>query len=117
MKYEFAPDCAGHNHGMDTFSAIVFGGLVLCVLAFLAIGYAWRDRPVEEITDRKHNNRWATQMNIEERDIPQMLEAANDYRRKRGMPEITAEAFGAQVEGEQRELLRQAEKQLAARSR
>jgi hypothetical protein len=117
MKYESASVCAGHNHGMDTFSAIVFGGLVLGLLAFLAIGYASRGQPVEEITDRKHNERWATQMKIEEGDIPQMLEAANDYRRKRGMPEITAKEFGAQVEGEQRELLRQAEKQLAARAR
>lgn len=102
---------------MDTFSAIVFGALVLTVLAFLAIGYAWRGRPVEEITDRKKNERWATQMKIEERDIPQMLEAANEYRHKRGMREITAEEFGAQVEREQRGLLRQAEKQLRARAR
>jgi hypothetical protein len=102
---------------MDTFSAIVFGGLVLAALAFLAIGYAWRGRPVEEITDRRHNERWATQMKIEERDIPQMLEAANEYRRKRGMRQMTAEEFGAQVEAEQHELLRQAEKQLAARAR
>ena len=117
MKYESAPDCAGHNQGMDTFSAIVFGGIVLAALTFLAIGYIWRGQPVEEITDRKRNERWATQMKIEERDIPQMLEAANEYRRKRGMREITAEEFGAQVEREQRSLLRQAEKQLAARAR
>ena len=117
MKYESALACAGHNHGMDTFSAIVFGGIVVAALTFLAIGYAWRGRPVEEITDRRHNERWATQMKVEERDIPEMLAAANEYRHKRGMPEITAEEFGAQVEGEQRELLRQAEKQLAARGR
>ena len=117
MKYESSPDCAGHNQAMDTFTAIVFGGIVVAALAFLAIGFAWRGRPVEEITDRRENERWATQMKVEEQDIPQMLEAANEYRRKRGMPEITPEEFGARVEDEQRELLRQAEKQLAARAR
>lgn len=100
---------------MDPFAAITLGGLVLALLVFLGIGYAWRGRPVEEITDRKQNERWAAQMKVEEHDIPQMLAAANEYRRKRHIPEITPEEFGAQVESEQRELLRQAEKQLAAR--
>jgi hypothetical protein len=117
MKYEFVPDCAGHNQAMDTFTAIVFGGIAVAALTFLALGYAWRDQPVDEVTDRKENERWATQMKVEERDIPEMLDAANEYRRKRGMGEITAEDFGARVEGEQRQLLRQAEKQLAARAR
>jgi hypothetical protein len=102
---------------MDAFTAIVFGGIVVAALTFLALGHAWRGRPVEEITDRRENERWAAQMNVEEQDIPQMLAAANEYRRNRGMPEITAEEFGARVESEQRDLLRQAEKQLAARAR
>jgi hypothetical protein len=102
---------------MDPFAAIVLGGLLAALLVFLALGYAWRDRPVEEITDRQSNERWAAQMRVEERDIPEMLSAANDYRRKRGLPEITPEEFDAQIEGEQRQLLRQAEKQLNARAR
>jgi hypothetical protein len=103
--------------GMDAFAAIIFGGLVLVFLVFLAIGHAWRDRPIEEITDRGANEKWAAQMQVEERDIPQMLEAANEYRRKRGQPEVTPEEFGAQVEQEQRRLLVQAEKQMRAASR
>ncbi len=101
---------------MDIFAAITLGGLLLALLVFLGIGYAWRDRPVEEITDRKQNERWAAQVKVEERDVPQMLAAANEYRRKRGLPEITPEEFSAKVEREQRELLRQAEKQIGARS-
>lgn len=100
---------------MDTFAAITFGALLLVFLAFLAIGYLWRREPVEEITDRHRNERWAAQIQVEERDVPEMLEAANEYRRNRGMPEITPEEFGARVEREQHELLRQAEKQLRAR--
>ena len=102
---------------MDAFAAIIFGGLVVVFLVFLAIGHAWRDRPLDEVTDRGANEKWGAQMAIEERDIPQMLAAANEYRRKRGQPEITPAEFGAQVEDEQRRLLGQAEKQLRAASR
>jgi hypothetical protein len=102
---------------MDAFAAITFGGLLLAFLAFLALGHVWRGRPLEEITDRKAGEKWAAQQRVEERDIPQMLTAANEYRRKRGLPELTPEEFGAQVEDEQRELLRQAEKQLRAAER
>jgi hypothetical protein len=101
---------------MDPFAAIILGGLLAALLVFLALGHAWRGRPVEEITDRQSNERWAAQIRVEERDIPEMLSAANDYRRKRGLPEITPEEFNAQVEGEQRQLLRQAEKQLNAKA-
>jgi hypothetical protein len=101
---------------MDAFAAITFGSLLLAFLVFLAIGHAWRGRPIEEITDRKAGEKWAAQMRVEERDIPQMLAAANEYRRKRGQPELTPEEFGAQVEEEQRELLHQAEKQIRASS-
>jgi hypothetical protein len=102
---------------MDAFAAITFGAFLVAFLVFLALGHAWRGRPMAEITDKGANEKWGAQMAIEERDIPQMLEAANEYRRKRGQPEITPEEFGAQVEDEQRRLLRQAEKQFRAASR
>ena len=102
---------------MDAFAAITFGGLLVAVLVFLAIGHAWRGRPLDEITDREAGEKWAAQLRVEERDIPEMLAAANEYRRKRGQPEVTPEEFGAQVEDEQRRLLRQAEKQMRAASR
>ena len=100
---------------MDTFALITMGGILLVFLVLLAIGYAWRREPIDEITDRKRNERWATQMQVEERDLPEMLAAANEYRRNRGMPEIAPEEFTAKIEHEQAQLLRQAEKQLAAR--
>ena len=106
----------GNVSDMDPFAAITLGGLVVALLVFLAIGHAWRGRPVEEITDRKGNEMWAAQMRVEERDIPQMLAAANEYRKKRGLPEMSPRQFSAQVESEQHELLRQAEKQSEARA-
>jgi hypothetical protein len=116
MSFESVRVGAGKEPGMDTFAAITLGGLLLALLVFLGIGYAWRGRPVEEITDRRQNERWAAQMKVEERDVPEMLAAANEYRRKRSLPEITPEEFSAKVEREQHELLRQAEKQMRARS-
>lgn len=102
---------------MDAFAAIIFGGLLVAFLVFLAIGHAWRGRPIDEFTNREAGEKWAAQMRVEERDIPAMLTAANEYRRKRGQPELTPEEFGAQVEEEQQRLLRQAEKQIRAHSR
>jgi hypothetical protein len=42
---------------------------------------------------------WAAQLDIEEHELPQMLAAANDYRRKRGLPEVTVAQLQAQVDG------------------
>jgi hypothetical protein len=102
---------------MDLFAAIIFGGLLVVFLLFLVLGHVWRGRPLDEITDRETHEKWAAQMRVEEGDIPQMLTAANEYRRKRGLPERTPEEFESQVEDEQRKLLRQAEKQMRAASR
>jgi hypothetical protein len=114
MCYELAGRRLGNPTYMDAFALITFGSLLVAFLTFLAIGHVWRGRPLEEITDREADRKWAAQQGVEEGDIPQMLAAANEYRRKRGQPELTPEEFGAQVEDEQRKLLRQAEKQLRA---
>jgi hypothetical protein len=93
---------------MDTFTAIVVAGIVVALAVFLGLGLLTRGRPLAEVTDRRANEKWATQLQIEQADLPQMLESANAYRRRRGLPEVTAEQLGAMVEAEQIELLRQA---------
>ena len=54
----------------------------------LAVGL-WHPRKALEITDRDRQTRWAAQAEIEERDIPEMVEGQNAYRRQRGETEIT----------------------------
>jgi hypothetical protein len=100
--------------GMDTFTLIVVGGLVIVVGGFFLVAFVFRFQPVAEILDKRANERWAAQLKIEQSDIPQMVAASNEYRRKRGLPEVTEEEFRAKVGDEQRELLLQAGKQIRA---
>jgi hypothetical protein len=90
---------------MDMFGAIVLGGFVIAFLGFLGVGLIWRSRPASDITDRDRNERWAAQMKVEEHDLPQMVDAANDYRRKRGEDEVTLEEFESKVGDEQLRIL------------
>jgi hypothetical protein len=99
---------------VDTFTAMVFGGLVVVVGGFFLVGWLFRFRPIAELLDRRANERWAEQLKIEQSDIPQMLASSNAYRRNRGLPEVTEEEFRKKVSAEQRELLQQADKQVRA---
>jgi hypothetical protein len=101
---------------MDAFGAIVLTGIAIAFLGFLGVGLIWRSRPASDITDRDRNERWAAQIKVEEHDLPQMLDAANDYRRKRGEDEVTLEEFETKVGDEQLRILDAANKQLRARA-
>jgi phosphopantetheine adenylyltransferase len=83
----------------------------------LTVAFATRHRPVSEFLDKKANERWAAQALIEESDTPQMVVSANDYRRKRGKPELTIDDFRALADEDQRVVIEQALKQRAARQR
>jgi len=102
---------------MDTFTLIVVGGLVIVVGGFFLVGWIFRFQPVAEILDKRANERWAKQLEIEQGDIPQMIAASNEYRRKQGLPEVTEAEFKAKVREEQREILAQAGKQMGAAER
>jgi hypothetical protein len=92
---------------MDAFVLIVVGSLVVVVLAFLAIGL-WHPARAMEITDQDRQKRWATQAEVEERDIGEMVEGANEYRRARGADEITEGQARAAAEERQRESIERA---------
>jgi hypothetical protein len=73
---------------MDAFALIVIGGIVLVLLVFLALGL-WHPARAMEMTDRGRHERWATQADIEEREVGEMVEGQNVYRRARGAGEIS----------------------------
>ena len=73
---------------MDVFALIVMGGVALTVVALLVLG-TWSPRRMSEITDKDRHRSWVTQAEIEERDVPQMIEGQNEYRRARGDEELT----------------------------
>jgi Na+-transporting methylmalonyl-CoA/oxaloacetate decarboxylase gamma subunit len=99
---------------MDMFSGIVFGSIVLMFLVFVGLGFAWRGRSANDITEKKRYENYATQVAIEQGDLPQMINAANHYRRKRGKSLVTLADFKRKIGKEQADILDDANKQLRA---
>jgi hypothetical protein len=91
---------------MDAFTIIVFASLAIVVLIFVAIGL-WHPRSASEVTDSGRQERWATQATVEEREVPEMIEGQNAYRRARGERELTeAEARRMGAERQRRSIER-----------
>lgn len=100
---------------MDAFSLIVFGGLALVVLTLLGLG-AFSRRRVRDITHHGDHEALAARARIEERDIPEMVEAQNEYRRREGRPELTEQELRRQVGARELERLDRADAEAKARS-
>ena len=60
------------------------------MVIFLALGF-WHPARSSDVTDSGRQKDWAAQAEIEERDVGEMVEGQNVYRRARGDEEITAE--------------------------
>ena len=73
---------------MDTFPLIVLGGIGLVVLILVLIGRFYPGSG-EDILDWRPTRSYETEIELEMQDVQQMLEAQNEYRRKRGEPELT----------------------------
>jgi acetyl-CoA acetyltransferase len=87
----------------------------MAVLFLLGVGFVSRNEPIAEVVDKKANERWATQSVIEAGEVSQMVQSANEYRRKRGLPEVTEADFRAMAAEEQRRAIKQAKKQRRSR--
>lgn len=97
---------AGYTRAwMDLFAAVMLGILVAIVVVVLALGLWYPGSGAEQVgwrTPRAHAEEEAVR---DSEDLAQMLEAANERRRARGEPELTAEGLWA----EERERRRRAE--------
>ena len=87
---------------MDAFTLIVIGAIVVVVGVFLVIGL-WHPARALDVTDGARQQRWATQAEIEGRDIGEMVEGQNVYRRSRGDDEITVDDAQRAADERQRE--------------
>ena len=94
---------------MDAFTVIVFASLVVVVLVFVGIGL-WHPRSASEVTDAGRQERWATQATLEEREVPEMVEGQNAYRRARGERELTAADAQRMAAERQRRSIERAER-------
>ena len=101
---------------MDLFGAIVFGSLVAVVLVLLAIGRFSARRPTD-ITNKDVNETLGARAAIEDRDIGEMVEGQNVYRRRRGRPRLTEKQVRRSVGAEQLDRLDEADAEAKARGR
>jgi hypothetical protein len=101
---------------MDSFALIVFGGLAALLVTLLALGALSRRR-VRDITHKGDDEAWAARLRIEQRDIPEMVEAQNEYRRRDRRPELTEREVRERVGREELGRLDRADAEARARER
>jgi hypothetical protein len=94
---------ADYAAGIDTFTVIVVVGLVLLVLAVLALGQFYPGSGAEQL-DWKPTRSPQVEAQNEVDDVAQMLEAQNERRRRRGLPDRTEEEIAAEVRRDHAEL-------------
>ena len=94
---------------MDTFTVIVVVGIAVVFGTFLLLGRLADRRTVADITDKGRNRALGAQAEIEDRDLPQMVDAANEYRRRHGRRETSLEEVRSKVGEEQRARLDEAD--------
>ena len=93
---------------MDVFAIVVLAMIVLAVVIFLALGF-WHPARASDVTDSGRQKDWATQAEIEERDIGEMVEGQNVYREARGDEAMTVEDAQRAANVRQRESIDRAE--------
>ncbi len=76
---------------VDPFIPLTLGLVVLLVLVMIGLARAFQEQRVSDFLDWKPTRSYETEVELEQDDVAQMIAAQNEYRRKRGAPEITAE--------------------------
>jgi hypothetical protein len=101
---------------MDLFALLVFGGIAVLLLVLLALG-SFSRRRVRDITHHGDHEALAARLRIEQRDIPEMVDAQNEYRRRHGRPEMTEEEIRRRVGREELGRLDRADAEVRGRRR
>jgi len=89
---------------VDPFVVVIFGGVAVIVIFVLLLGRFYPGSGADVLDWKPNHAALETQIETELDDIDQMLEAANERRRRRGRPELTERQLRADVAAEQREL-------------
>jgi hypothetical protein len=88
---------------MDAFALVAAVGLLVVFLSFLALG-KWYPGTGAEVLDWTPTRSIETEIELELDDIDQMLEAQNERRRRRGLPDRTEDDVRADVAADERAL-------------
>jgi hypothetical protein len=77
---------------MDAFPLIVLGGILVIVGLLVLIAQLYPGTGAD-ILDWKPTRSYEAEVELEMQDVEQMLAARNEYRRKRGEPELTEDEY------------------------
>jgi hypothetical protein len=97
---------------VDPFVVVILGGVAVIVIFVLLLGRFYPGSGADVLDWKPNHAALETQIENELDDIDQMLEAANERRRRRGKPELTERGLRAEVAAEQRALNAKREKRL-----
>jgi hypothetical protein len=73
---------------VDAFPLIVLGGIGIVVLALVLVARFYPGSGAD-LLDWHPTRSYETELELESEDVQQMIDAQNEYRRKRGAPDIT----------------------------
>ena len=73
------------------FVALTVGLLAVGVLIMIGLARAFKGHSVADFLDWKPTRSYETEAQLELDDVQQMIDAQNEYRRRRGAKEITEE--------------------------
>jgi hypothetical protein len=85
---------------VDAFPLIVLGGIGIVVLALVLLARLYPGSGAD-VLDWRPTRSYETELELEMEDVQQMLEAQNEYRRKRGERELTEDEVRNRVAQEQ----------------
>src|SRR4029079_14504075 len=83
------------------FELVVIGGIIADFLAFYAIGKYSSATPADFL-DWKPTRSYEMEIELEQQDVEQMIEAQNERRRRDGRPLIDTQSYRDRVEMEER---------------
>jgi hypothetical protein len=83
------------------FILLTLGLLALLFVILVLLARAFQDHSVAELLDWKPTRSYETEAELELDDVQQMIDAQNEYRRRRGAEEITEEDVERQAREDQ----------------
>jgi hypothetical protein len=87
---------------MDSFPLMVLGGIGIVVLALVLIGRFYPGTGAD-ILDWRPTRSYETEIELEMQDVQQMIDAQNEYRRKRGERALTEDEVRENIAREESE--------------
>lgn len=87
---------------MDAFIPLTAGLIILLVLVMAGLSRAFQGRGVDQILDWKPTRDYETEIELEQDDVAQMLEAQNAMRRRKGKAELSMEDVHRSAEEDER---------------